>query len=109
KVFDRSYLPSVTERIELFTSSLSRLTTAGYENIGLDHFALPDDGLSQARRKGSLHRNFMGYSTHKTSALLGFGLSAISSLPSAFGQNSKTMREYSAHINGKKFPVDRGV
>src|SRR4051794_38085585 len=61
----------------LFHCAVERLTAAGYEPIGLDHFALPEDPLSVAARTGDLHRNFQGYTTHAETDLLAFGVSAI--------------------------------
>ncbi|WP_431209558.1 radical SAM protein [Puia sp. P3] len=67
------------------------LASAGYFNIGMDHFALPMDELYRAWRGNSLHRNFMGYTTQNSGMLIGLGMSAISDTGTAFAQNDKTL------------------
>src|SRR5690625_7870872 len=57
-------LPAAKDRLDIFRNSLARLLQAGYEFIGMDHFARPDDSLVKAKKDGSLVRNFQGYSTH---------------------------------------------
>ena len=61
----------------------------GYVEIGMDHFALPHDGMAEAQRKRTLHRNFQGYTETRTTVLLGLGVSAISETPTCFHQNEK--------------------
>jgi len=74
----------------------------------MDHFALPHDDLYQARQSGTLHRNFMGYTTQNTSLLVGLGVSAISDLGNAFAQNDKALHNYYESINEGRLPVNRG-
>lgn len=107
--FRRFHLPTPEERVALFQLAVEKLLAAGYEHVGLDHFALPDDGLAIALRNGTLNRNFMGYTTHKGVALLGFGASSISSLPGAFAQNEKEPNLYKELIEAGKIPVVRGL
>ena len=57
----------------------------------MDHFALPDDDLARAQERGSLHRNFMGYTTHADSDLVGLGVSAISHIGDSFSQNPRDL------------------
>jgi oxygen-independent coproporphyrinogen-3 oxidase len=89
-----SELPDGLQKIQLYLCARERLTAAGYDVIGMDHFALPNDELAVAARERTLHRNFMGYTTKPDSELLGLGVSAISSVGSLFGQNAKTLPSY---------------
>ena len=86
KSIDESALPGPVDRARLFLSAHAALTAAGYIAIGMDHFALPDDELSQARQDGRLHRNFMGYTTHSELPLIGLGMSGISEFPDLYVQ-----------------------
>ena len=107
--FHKAHLPSPQERIEIFLLALDQLQRHGYRHIGMDHFALPSDELCRAQEAQTLHRNFMGYSTHPCSALLGFGASAISTAPGALAQNAKELPEYQALISRNRLPIVRGV
>lgn len=90
KVFRRTDLPSGDLPLELNLLAINRFREAGYEFIGLDHFAKPDETLAQARRDGSLRRSFQGMTTGKGLDILGLGPSAVSQLDDAFAQNPKT-------------------
>ncbi|MEO6306190.1 MAG: oxygen-independent coproporphyrinogen III oxidase, partial [Bacteroidia bacterium] len=81
---------------------------ANYFDIGMDHFALPNDNLFAAYKKGMLHRNFMGYTTNKTKLLIGLGCSSISDTWDAFSQNIKTVEEYQESVRHGKFPISKG-
>jgi oxygen-independent coproporphyrinogen III oxidase len=102
-------LPTPQERIRLFMKGVERLTEAGYEYIGMDHFALPEDSLALAAKNGSLNRNFMGYTTHRGVKLIGMGASSISTLPDAFAQNVRDISAYQEAVELNGLPVDRGV
>jgi oxygen-independent coproporphyrinogen-3 oxidase len=101
-------LPNETEKARLFDDAVRVLTAAGYEHIGMDHFALPDDPLVQARNNGTLHRNFQGYTTHAETDLLGFGVSAIGHVGDTFVQNYRDLKTYAAAIDNGHLPVCRG-
>lgn len=109
RTFARAHVPTPAERLTLFQLAVERLAAAGYENIGLDHFALPEDELCVSQRSGKLSRNFMGYTSRPSEALLGFGPSAISSLPTAFAQNDKTLDGYYSRVQAGRLPTVRGV
>jgi len=109
KTLERGDLPAPEERIRIFFTALEKFVAAGYEYIGLDHFALPHDELSTALANGKLNRNFMGYTTHRGARLYGFGASAISSLPQAYAQSVKDVREYQDCVGRGVFPTERGV
>lgn len=102
-------LPSLGERLVLAQQAEYSLRTAGYQPVGLDHFALPEDEMAQASRDGSLRRNFQGYSVDEAPALIGFGASAISALPQAYIQNVSTVREYRRMLDMGLLPVGRGI
>ncbi|CAA2160092.1 Oxygen-independent coproporphyrinogen-III oxidase [Methylobacterium brachiatum] len=74
------------------------LTRAGYRRIGLDHYALPDDHMALARVEGRLRRNFQGYTTDLSDALVGLGASAIGRLPQGYIQNEPALRAYGARV-----------
>ncbi len=102
-------LPTSKERIALFTSAVNVLGRAGYEYIGMDHFALPSDGLAKAVHDGTLNRNFMGYTNHHGVRLIGLGASSISGIPSAYAQNVKGVEEYEKAVETREIPTERGM
>jgi len=87
-------LPSPETKVEILTTTIDKLSSAGYVYIGMDHFAKPEDELTVAQRERTLHRNFQGYSTKAGSDMYGFGMSAISHFGSSYAQNFKTLSEY---------------
>ena len=108
RLFDESNLPGAEEKIMLYLKGKEKLTENGYVDIGLDHFALPSDDLFKAWKNGTLHRNFMGYTTQHTKMLLGLGVSSISDLGSAFGQNEKNLHDYYSSLNNGLLPLRKG-
>ena len=111
KIFDdRKQLPGAEEKLAMFAVAHDRLTAAGYIDIGLDHFARPDDSIAVAQRAGTLHRNFQGYSTRGGASLYGFGISSISSTPDSYRQNCKTLPEWRAALAVCRLPpIERGL
>jgi len=89
-------LPSEREKFEIFRTALSRFTQEGYEYIGMDHFARPDDELARARKNRSLWRNFQGYTTKAGTDLFGMGMSAIGGIADAYVQNQRELPAYRA-------------
>ena len=108
RLFDENDLPSPGEKLKLYLKGKEILTNASYIDIGMDHFALAHDDLFEAWKKGTLHRNFMGYTTQHTSILLGLGVSSISNIGIAFAQNKKNLHEYYECISKNELPVFRG-
>jgi oxygen-independent coproporphyrinogen III oxidase len=102
-------LPEASLKFALLRLIIERLTQAGYEFIGMDHFALPEDELASAARNGSLQRNFQGYSTRAGSEILAFGVSSISQGPDFYGQNHKSLKAYYAALDEDRRPIERGV
>ncbi len=108
KIFDdREQLPSAEEKLAMFALAHAKLTRAGFLDIGLDHFARPDDELAIAQRQGTLHRNFQGYSTHADASLYGFGMSSISSTANTYRQNHKTLPAWRAALDAGQLPIER--
>ncbi len=93
-------LPAADERLAILQMSIERLIAAGYEYIGMDHFAKPTDELAIAQKNGTLYRNFQGYSTHAGCDVYAFGVSAISQYENIYAQNQKNLKEYYAGIDG---------
>jgi oxygen-independent coproporphyrinogen-3 oxidase len=108
RLFDEQDLPSAEEKMKLYQTGKELFSGHGYADIGMDHFALPEDELYVARQQGNLHRNFMGYTIQHTSLLLGLGVSAISDAGTAFAQNSKSLHDYYRSINGGKTAIEKG-
>lgn len=109
KQIDAADLPTPDVKLSLMHMAISRLTAAGYVYIGMDHFALPDDELATAQARGGLHRNFMGYTTHADSDLIGLGVSAISHIGSTFSQNSRDLPSWERTLDEGRLPVFRGL
>jgi oxygen-independent coproporphyrinogen-3 oxidase len=102
-------LPSSEARLELLARTVEKLTGAGYEYVGMDHFALPQDSLVRAKHDGTLHRNFQGYSTRADCDLIGLGVSSIGKVGATYAQNFKTLPEYYAAIDAGRLPIQRGI
>lgn len=106
---DAADLPDAATKLGLLQLAIEKLTGAGYVYIGMDHFALPDDELARAQERGSLHRNFMGYTTHADSDLVGLGVSAISHIGDSFSQNPRDLPSWQIAIDDGRLPVCRGM
>ncbi len=102
-------LPDAVQRVEQSTAAAATLLRAGYVQIGIDHFAKPTDALVLRQREGRLHRNFQGYTTDEATALIGFGTSAIGSLPQGYVQNAATTVGYRDAIADGRLATSRGV
>jgi oxygen-independent coproporphyrinogen-3 oxidase len=106
--FDEGDLPTGSMRRALYEQSRERLESEGYREIGLDHFALESDSLWLTAAAGSMHRNFMGYTSVHTEPLLGLGVSAIGDAGDAFAQNEKDFNAYLQRIARGELPIQRG-
>ena len=106
--FTDEQVPAGAAKRALYEVLRERLQAAGYREIGLDHFALPHDALAAAVARGTLHRNFMGYTDRRTTALLGLGVSAISETPACYHQNEKVIAVYERRVAGGEIPTLRG-
>ena len=106
--FDENDLPKDEYKRELYELGKKLFFEAGYEEIGMDHFALPTDKLHKAMTEKKLHRNFMGYTAGKTKLMIGLGMSSISDSWYGFAQNEKRIEDYVNRVNEGKLPVFRG-
>jgi oxygen-independent coproporphyrinogen-3 oxidase len=109
KQIDETLLLDGEAKLALLQLAVEKLTAAGYAYIGMDHFALPGDELAIAKSRGDLHRNFMGYTTHADSDLVGLGVSAISHVGNTFSQNPRDLPSWEAAIDAGHLPVFRGM
>ena len=101
--------PDTRERIEMLGQAWEAFTSAGYVPIGFDHFALPDDELSGALAQGSLHRNFMGYTTRRGLELVGLGESSISAVGRTYAQDLKSTDSWRAALDEGQMPWERAL
>lgn len=101
-------MPPPERKLELLELTIRRLCSAGYVYIGMDHFALPEDELAQARINDTLQRNFQGYSTHADCDLIGLGVSSIGKVGDTYSQNVKELSQYYAYLNKDELPLHRG-
>jgi oxygen-independent coproporphyrinogen-3 oxidase len=108
KRLDTESFPDPAAKLELYLTALNRFLEAGYEPIGMDHFALPDDELAVAAHEGRLERNFMGYTVKPASTMIGFGVSAIGDLEGGYFQNCKKLSTYYAALDAGRLPIERG-
>lgn len=106
---EENELPDATTKLALLQLAIEKLAAAGYRHIGMDHFALPDDDLALAQDAGSLHRNFMGYTTHAECDLVGLGVSAISQVGDSFSQNPRELPAWEIALDRGEPPVWRGL
>ena len=102
-------LPNGAARVAMLGGAVAGFLAHGYDYIGMDHFALPDDALAVAKREGRLQRNFQGYSTQPDCDLVALGVSAIGRLGATYQQNAKTLPEYYAALAQGRLPVVRGL
>ncbi len=102
-------MPAAAEKLAIFEMTSEKLDSSGYEYIGMDHFALPNDELAVAHRNGKLHRNFQGYSTKPECDLVALGASAISRVGSSYSQNHRGINDYSDQVVQSKLPTLRGI
>ncbi|MHB1186968.1 oxygen-independent coproporphyrinogen III oxidase [Thiobacillus sp.] len=109
KLINEADLPDSATRLGLQQAVNEMLGAAGYVNIGLDHFARPDDELVRAQQNKTLWRNFQGYTTHKDCDILAFGASSISQTADVYMQNEKSLKRYQDRVAATGFAVERGL
>lgn len=108
RLFKDEDLPVGKDKRDLYEYARTELLNFGYIEVGMDHFALPDDALATAMKNGELHRNFMGYTDQKSQVMLGLGVSSISETPQSFHQNEKILPKYEELLNAGQIPTSRG-
>lgn len=106
--FKDSDLPKNEEKRNLYEIGRQMLEQNGYFEIGMDHFAKESDSLYRSFQNNTLHRNFMGYTSSKTTVMIGLGASSISDCETAFAQNEKNIEKYSELIHENQFPIIKG-
>lgn len=109
KQIDARFLPEPQEKLKILHNSIDQLIAAGYQYIGMDHFALPEDELAVAQNNEKLHRNFQGYATHGHCDLFSFGISSISNIENTFSQNAKDLPSYLEKIEANSLPIIKGM
>lgn len=103
-----SDLPTSEEKRRQYEKGKALLAEAGYHEVGMDHFAQPNDSLYESMQSGLLHRNFMGYTASKTQLMVGLGASSISDSWYSFAQNVKSIEEYQHLVENDIIPIYRG-
>lgn len=102
-------LPSAEVKLAILQQVTNKLINAGYEYIGMDHFAKPTDELSIAQKEKKLYRNFQGYSTNSDCDLVALGITSIGKVADSYSQNIKTIKKYTEVVESDKLPIFRGI
>jgi oxygen-independent coproporphyrinogen-3 oxidase len=108
KLIHSEDLPTPEQKLEILKRTIETLSSNGYEYIGMDHFAKPDDELTIAQKEKTLYRNFQGYSTKAGADLYGFGMSSISHFQNIYAQNFKTLPEYYKALDAENLATHVG-
>jgi len=106
--YTKADLPVANEKWKMYEMGKSMLMKQGYKAIGMDHFALPNDKLFSAANGGTLHRNFMGYTTTQSKLIIALGASSIGDAWTAFAQNEENVEEYQEKISAGTLPIVNG-
>lgn len=106
--FTEQDLPAGQEKLALYILGKQMIEKKGYKDVGMDHFAMPEDNLFKAALSGQLHRNFMGYADRYTPVLIGLGVSSISDAWNSFAQNVKKVEDYYKILDEERLPVVKG-
>ncbi len=102
-------LPSPADKLVMLGNTITKLVDSGYQYIGIDHFAKPDDELAMAQQQGNLHRNFQGYTILGDCDLLGFGVSSISQIGNHILQNNTDLKAYKKTIEANQLPAIKHI
>ncbi|MFH1132625.1 MAG: oxygen-independent coproporphyrinogen III oxidase [Pseudomonadota bacterium] len=106
--FDESLLPNASVRFQLFKLARESFLGAGYLQVGMDHFARPDDEMAKARMARKLKRNFQGYTVNPAEDTLAFGMSGIGEVQGCYLQNFKNLTHYYSGLRAGRLPIERG-
>jgi oxygen-independent coproporphyrinogen-3 oxidase len=106
--FDETTFAPPSEKLEILKDTIDFFTSNGYNMVGMDHFAKPDDELFKAIEKGELHRNFQGYTTKGGADLIGIGVTSIGDGVDYYAQNFKDLKQYEAALDEGKLPTFKG-
>lgn len=104
RAYSEADLPMGRDKLNLYLQGRDGLEKLGYRDIGMDHFALPQDELYRSFKAGKLHRNFMGYTPYHTELCIALGASSISDSWTAYAQNEKTLKDYLHRVNHEDLP-----
>jgi oxygen-independent coproporphyrinogen-3 oxidase len=108
RAIDRLTLPDAAQKLALQAQIAATLQDAGYHHIGLDHYVLPEDDLALAQSRGTLQRNFQGYSVQLADDLVGMGVSSISQVGDFYVQNARQLEHYYESLDRGELPIHRG-
>ncbi len=108
EAMDASAMPAAEEKLDIFADSIAAFSQAGYVYLGLDHFALPGDEMSLAAEDGTLHRNFMGYTTQRGREMVSLGVSSIGEIDDTYIQNIANEPEYVSLTKEQGYAAYRG-
>jgi oxygen-independent coproporphyrinogen III oxidase len=108
KILEAENLPGAEMKLQLLKLTIEKLTASGFDYIGMDHFAKPDDELTLAQKNKTLQRNFQGYSTRGNTDIYSFGISSISQAADAYWQNYKALDAYTEALSHGEAPIERG-
>jgi oxygen-independent coproporphyrinogen-3 oxidase len=109
KRIDPASLPAGESKLALALAARERLLGAGYEAVGIDHFALPGDELARANRTSRLDRNFMGYTATPAASSIAFGITGIGEIEGAYFQNARKLTDYYRALDADRPAVERGL
>jgi oxygen-independent coproporphyrinogen-3 oxidase len=101
-------MPTPAERLRLFEAAAQLFRWDGYVDVGIDHFARPEDGMARALKAGRLRRNFQGYTDDTAPVLVGLGASSISRFPQGYAQNASGTSDHTKAIRAGRFSTHRG-
>lgn len=101
-------MPTPEERLSLFETARQLFLWDGYVEVGIDHFAKPEDGMARALKAGTLRRNFQGYTDDTAPVLIGLGASSISRFPQGFAQNASATAAHTKAIREGRFSTHKG-
>ncbi|MEJ6392488.1 oxygen-independent coproporphyrinogen III oxidase [Gymnodinialimonas sp. 2305UL16-5] len=102
-------LPDAAARADQAARAAEAIVAAGYEVIGIDHFARPGDSLAKAAKNGALHRNFQGYTNDASETMIGLGATSIGRTPWGFVQNNPETGAWTRAIRVGQLPVHKGL
>src|SRR3989338_8015769 len=105
---EASLLPSSDLKLDIFLNARAQFLEGGYMAIAMDHFALEDDELARAFKRGTLYRNFMGYTVKPADEYIYLALTSIGFLEGTYVQNQKALPAYERRLKSGHLPVERG-
>jgi oxygen-independent coproporphyrinogen-3 oxidase len=101
-------IPMGNDKLELFKLAYEAFEGAGFQPIGMDHFARPDDELTRALERRTLRRNFQGYTAAQVGEVVAFGATGISDIGGVYAQNVRPLPRYEASVRDGRLATERG-